>query len=87
MKFSQDGGDGMRYSIYKRGSPLLTDIQDLEQAKKEALHFATSMSEWIEIRDSENGTVTIGYFDGSRFHWSKDKAQTEAWKSSLPWLF
>jgi len=77
----------MGYSIFKHGSPLLTDIQDLDQAKHLALHFATFMSEWIEIRDSENGTVTIGYFDGSRFHWSKDKVQTEAWKSSLPWLF
>ena len=77
----------MRYSIYKRGSPLLTDIQDLEQAKKEALRFITSMSEWVEVRDSDNNTVTIGYYDGTRFHWSKDKAQTEAWKSSLPWLF
>ena len=77
----------MGYSIFKRGSPLLTDIQDLEQAKKEALRFVTSVSEWLEIRDSDNGTVTIGYFDGSRFHWSKDKVQTEAWKSSLTWLF
>ena len=77
----------MRYSIYKRGSPLLTDIQDLEQAKKEALRFITSMSEWVEVRDSDNNTVTIGYYDGTRFHWSKDKVQTEAWKSSLPWLF
>ena len=77
----------MRYSIYKRGSPLLTDIQDLEQAKKEALRFITSMSEWVEVRDSDNNTVTIGYYDGSRFHWSKDKVQTDAWKSSLPWLF
>jgi hypothetical protein len=66
---------------------LQTDIQDLDQTKNLALHFATSMSEWIEIRDSENGTVTIGYFDGSRFHWSKDKVQTEAWRSSVRWLF
>ena len=77
----------MGYSIFNCGCPLLTDIQDLEQAKKEALHFVTSMREWIEVRDSDNGTVTIGYFDGSRFHWSKDKVQTEAWKSSLAWLF
>ena len=77
----------MGYSLFKRASPLLTDIQDLEQAKKEALRIVTSVSEWLEIRDSDNGTVTIGYFDGSRFHWSKDKAQTEAWRSSLPWLF
>ena len=77
----------MGYSIFSRGRPLQTDIQDLDQAKHLALHFATSGSEWIEIRNSDNTTVTIGYFDGSRFHWSKDKAQTEAWKSSLPWLF
>ena len=78
----------MGYSIFKYGSPLLSDIEDLEQAKKEALHFVSSMqSELMEIRDSDNETVTIGYFDGSRFHWSKDKVQTEAWKSSLTWLF
>ena len=77
----------MGYSIFSRGRPLQTDIQDLEQAKKEALRIVTSVSEWLEIRDSDNGTVTIGYFDGSRFHWSKDKAQTEAWNSSLTWLF
>jgi hypothetical protein len=62
----------MGYSIFKRGSPLLTDIQDLEQAKMEALKFISSVDEWMEIQDSDNGTVTIGYFDGSRFHWSKD---------------
>ena len=62
----------MGYSIFKHGSPLLTNIQDLEQAKKEALHFVTSVkSEWLEIRDSDNGTVTIGYFYGSRFHWEQ----------------
>ena len=77
----------MGYSIFKHGSPLLTDIQDLDKAKHLALHLSSSMSEWIEIRDSDNATVTIGYFDGSRFYWSKDKAQTEAWKSSLLWLF
>ena len=77
----------MGYSIFSRRRPLQTDIQDLDQAKHLALHLASSMSEWIEIRDSDNATVTIGYFDGSRFHWSKDKVQTEAWKSSLTWLF
>ena len=72
----------MGYSIFKYGSPLLSDIEDLEQAKKEALHFVSSMqSELMEIRDSDNETVTIGYFDGRRFHWTKDKRQTEAWKS------
>ena len=35
----------MGYSIFKHGSPLQTDIQDLDQAKHLALHFATSMSE------------------------------------------
>ena len=77
----------MGYSIFSRGRPLQTDIQDLDQAKHLALHLSSSMSEWIEIRDSDNATVTIGYFDGSRFHWSKDKVQTEAWKSSLTRLF
>ena len=57
-------------------------LQDLEQAKREALQFVTSSeSDFIEIRDSDNETVTIGYFDGKRFHWTKDKDQTEAWKS------
>ena len=78
----------MGYSIFNNRRSLLTDIQDLEQAKKEALNFVASMkSDYIEVRDSDNTTVTIGYFDGRRFHWSKNKAQTEAWKSSLPWLF
>ena len=38
-------------------------------------------TEFIEIRDSDNETVTIGYFDGKRFHWTKDKGEIEAWKS------
>ena len=73
----------MGYSILKYSSPMLTDIENLEQAKKEALRFVTPVtgSEFIEIRDSANETVTIGYFDGSRFHWTLDKTQTEAWKS------
>ena len=73
----------MRYSILKYGHPMLTDIEDLEEAKKEASRFVTPVigSEFIEIRDSGNGTVTIGYFDGDRFHWTKDKIQTQAWKS------
>ena len=71
----------MGYSILKYGCPMLTDIDDLEQTKTEALYFIASMrSEYIEIRDSDNETVTIGYFDGCRFHWTKDKAQAEAWK-------
>ncbi len=73
----------MRYSILKYGRPMLTDIENLEEATKEALNFVTPLtgSEFIEIRDSDNETVTIGYFDGRRFHWTRDKVQTEAWKS------
>ncbi len=72
----------MGYSILKYGSPMLTDIEDLEQAKGEASHFVASMgSEYIEIRDSGDETDTIGYFDGRRFHWTKDKRHAEAWKS------
>jgi hypothetical protein len=73
----------MRYSILKYECPMLTDIEDFEEAKREALRFVTPVtgSEFIEIRDSANETVTIGYFDGRRFHWTKDKLQTEAWKS------
>jgi len=60
---------------------MLTDIEDLEQAKKEALPLvASSSSDYIEIRDADDETVTIGYFDGRRFHWSKDKIQTDVWK-------
>ena len=73
----------MRYSILKYGRLLLTDIEDLGEAEKEALLFVTPIvgSEFIEIRDPSNETVTIGYFDGRRFHWTEDKVQTEAWKS------
>ena len=72
----------MRYSIFKYGCQLLSDIEDLEQAKKEVLSFvASTQNEFVEIRDSGNETVTIGYFDGRRFHWTKDKGQTEASKS------
>jgi len=62
---------------------MLTDIEDLEEAKREALGFVTPVtgSEFIEIRDSANKTVIIGYYDGRRFHWTEDKLQTEAWKS------
>jgi hypothetical protein len=61
---------------------MLTDIEDLEEAKREALRFVTPItrSEFIEIQDSANETVTIGYYDGRRFHWTRDKSQTEAWK-------
>jgi len=70
------------YSIFKYGSSMLTDIEDLDQAKKEALRFVTSTeSAFIEVQDSNGQTVTIGYFDGNRFHWTKDKIQTEAFKS------
>ena len=73
----------MGYSVLKYGYPMVTDIEHLEEARKEALRFVTSItgSEFIEIQDSANETVTIGYFDGDRFHWTKDKLQTEAWKS------
>ena len=62
---------------------MLTAIEDLEEAKKEALRFVTPVtgSEFIKVRDSENETVTIGYFDGRRFHWTRNRNQTEAWKS------
>jgi hypothetical protein len=64
----------MGYSIFKYGCLLLPDIEDLERAKKEALHSVTSLqSEFIEIQDSDNEDVTIGYFDGRRFHWTKDR--------------
>jgi hypothetical protein len=69
------------YSVLKYGTPMLTDIEDLEQAKKDALPLvASSNSDYIEIRDSKDETVTIGYFDGKRFHWSKDKRRTEVMK-------
>ena len=72
----------MGYSIFKYGSSMLTDIEDLDEAKKEALRFVISKeSGFIEVRDSDGQTVTIGYFDGNRFHWTKDKIQTEAFKS------
>lgn len=71
----------MGYSILKYGYSMLSDIKDLEQAKREALPLvASSNSDYIEVRDSDNETVSIGYFDGRRFHWTKDKSQTEAWK-------
>ena len=74
----------MDYSILKYGCPMLTDIEDLEQAKTEGLPFVvSSKSDYIEIRDADNETVTIGYFDGRRFHWTKDKLQAEAWKSQV----
>jgi hypothetical protein len=65
----------------KYGLPLLTDVKNLEQAKKEALQLvASSNIDYIEVRDSEDETVTIGYFDGRRFHWTRDKSQAEVWK-------
>ena len=72
----------MGYSIFKYGSPMQSDVENLEQAKEEALRFVTPItgSDHIEIRGSENETVTIGYFDGKRFHWTKDETQTEVWK-------
>lgn len=61
---------------------MLSDVENLEEARKEALSFVTPImgSEFIEIQNSAHETVTIGYFDGQRFHWTKDKSQTEAWK-------
>jgi len=61
---------------------MVTGIEHLEGAQKESERFVASTgSEFIEVRDSDNQTVTIGYFDGCRFHWTKDKVQTEAWRS------
>ncbi len=72
----------MAYSILKYGRLMSSGAENPEEARKEALRFVTSSrSEFIEIRDSDNETATIGYFDGTRFHWTKDKVQTEAWKS------
>jgi len=72
----------MGYSILKYGRLMLSDVENLEGARKEALRFVNLVvgSEFIEIQDSVNETVTIGYFDGNRFHWTRDKCQTEAWK-------
>ncbi len=61
---------------------MLSDIEDLEEAKKEASLFVTpTKGDFIEIRDSANETATIGYYDGQRFHWTEGNTQTEAWKS------
>lgn len=71
----------MRYSIFKYGFPLLSGIEDLEEAKKEAWpSVRAGQSGFLEVRNLDNETVTIGYFDGKRFHWTKDKGQVEAWK-------
>ena len=43
----------MQYSILKYGRQVLTDIEDLEEAKKEAdLCVTPTKSGFIEIRDS-----------------------------------
>ena len=75
----------MGYSIFKYGSLMETDIENLEKAKEEALSFVTPVTErdFIEIQDSDNETVTIGYFDGCRFHWTEDKIQTDVWKEGF----
>ncbi|HUL29518.1 MAG TPA: hypothetical protein VLZ03_03610 [Thermodesulfobacteriota bacterium] len=72
----------MTYSILKYGRLMLPDVENLEEAEKDALRFVTPVvdSEFIEIRDSANETVTIGYYDGRRFHWKREKSQIEAWK-------
>ena len=51
----------MGYSILKYGRPMLTGIEGLEEAKKEALRFVTPVtgSEFIEIRDSEKQRFRI----------------------------
>ena len=72
----------MSFSILKYSELTLSDVEDLEQAKKEALRFVTpKQSDEIEVQDSSGETVTIGYFDGSRFHWTRNKIETEATKS------
>ena len=73
----------MSYSILKYSQLMFPDVEGLEEAKKEASRFVTPVmgGEFVEIRDSSNETVTIGYFDGRRFHWTLDKIMTEAWKS------
>ena len=75
----------MGYSIFKYGSLMLSKIESLEEAKREALQFVTPITErdFIEIRDPDNETVTIGYFDGRHFHWTKDKGQTDVWKEGF----
>ncbi len=72
----------MRYSILKYSELMLSDVEDLEKAKEEASRFVTpKASDHIGIQDSSGETVTIGYFDGYRFHWAPDKLTTDAWKS------
>ena len=58
----------MRYSILKYGRLMLSDVEDLEEAKKEALRLVTPIpgSEFIEIRDSANETVGASYSNGRR---------------------
>ena len=58
----------MKYSVLKYGSLKLSDIEGLDQAKKEALAFVTPItgSEFIEIQDVDGQTVAIGYWDGRR---------------------
>ncbi len=72
----------MGYSILKYSQLMLSVVENLEKAKEEASRFVTpKASDHIEIQDSSSETVTIGYFDGERFHWTLDKIMTEAWKS------
>jgi hypothetical protein len=72
----------MGYSIHKYGSLLLADIEDLGRAKEEANYFVKiPEQDYIEIRNSEGETVTVGYFDGKGFHWTEDKILADAWKS------
>ncbi len=72
----------MGYSILKNASLMLSDIEDLEQAKKEASRFLTPHeTNYIEIQDSDKQTISIGYFDGKRFHWTEDRIGIESAKT------
>lgn len=71
----------MPYSIFKYGSQMLTGIEDLDRAKEEAFSFVTAIGkEHIEIRGLGDETVSIGYYDGRRFHWTEDKLNIEVSK-------
>ncbi len=61
---------------------MLADIEDLEQAKEKSRKFVTPEGrEYIEIRDSKDETVAIGFFDGKRFHWDEDRISIESAKT------
>ncbi len=52
----------MKYTVLKHGSPLLSGIEDLDEAKEKALAFVNPVigSEHIEVRDEDGKTVRIG---------------------------